>query len=48
MNSELLFPKQADNTYHGHQLAKWLLMFYVFKSLNQQLASVNQTGQVAR
>jgi len=28
-----LFPKVAYNTYNGHKLAKWLLMFYVFKSL---------------
>ena len=27
-----IFPTVADNNYHGHKIAKWLLMFYVFKS----------------
>ena len=27
-----ILPKVADNTYHGHKLAKWFLVFYVCKS----------------
>ncbi len=29
---EKLFPKTADNQYHGHRLGKWLLIFYTVKS----------------
>ncbi len=29
---EKLFPQPADNRYHGHKLAKWLLIFYTVKS----------------
>jgi hypothetical protein len=29
---ETLFPKEANNHYKGHKLAKWLLYLYVFKS----------------
>ena len=27
-----LLPTVADNNYHGHKIAKWLLIFYIFKS----------------
>lgn len=29
---EKLFPKTANNSYQGHWLAKWLLIFYTVKS----------------
>jgi len=29
---EILFPKNADNNYKGHKLAKWVLYLYVIKS----------------
>lgn len=29
---EKLFPKMADNQYHGHKLGKWLLILYTVKS----------------
>jgi len=45
---ERLFPKHADNAYHGSRLALWLFPLLVFLKTTISLNSIFNGGEVAR